>query len=65
MLLKCQGLALVATLILVTIVGLMGTSVLVATSTEMVISGNYRRSIEVFYLAEAGIEEARARLKEV
>ena len=57
------GLALLAALILMTIVGLMGTSILIATSTEIAISGNYRRGTEAFYLAEAGVEEARARLR--
>ncbi len=58
-----NGLALVTALVLITMVGLMGTSILIATSTEMTISGNYRRGIKAFYLAEAGIEEARARLR--
>ena len=62
-LLDQSGLALLAALILMTIVGLMGTSILIATSTEITISGNYRRGIEAFYLAEAGVEEARARLR--
>ncbi|UCE64634.1 MAG: pilus assembly PilX N-terminal domain-containing protein [Nitrospirota bacterium] len=60
---ECQGIALLAALILMTIVGLMGTSILIATSTEISISGNYRRGKEAFYLAEAGIEEVRARLR--
>ena len=58
-----SGLALLAALIFMTIIGLMGTSILIATSTEISISGNYRRGTEAFYLAEAGVEEARARLK--
>ena len=55
---ESQGVALLAALILMAIVGVMGASVLIATSTEITISGNYRRGIEAFYLAEAGIEEA-------
>ena len=58
-----QGLALLAALILIAVVGVMGATVLMATSTEITISGNYRRGIEAFYLAEAGVEEARARLR--
>ena len=58
-----RGVALLAALILMAVVGVMGASVLMATSTEIAISGNYRRAIEAFYLAEAAIEEARARLK--
>jgi hypothetical protein len=63
LLLERHGIALLAALILMTIVGLMGTSILIAISTELTISGNYRRGIEAFYLAEAGVEEARARLR--
>ena len=58
-----HGVALVAALILMAIVGVMGASVLIATSTEITISGNFRRGIEAFYVAEAGVEEARARLR--
>ena len=58
-----QGVALLAALILMAVVGVMGASVLMATSTEMTISGNYRRAVEAFYLAESAVEEARARLK--
>ena len=60
---KHDGIALLAALILISVVGMMGASVLIATSTEISISGNYRRGIEAFYLAETGIEEARSRLK--
>ena len=59
----CQGVALLAALILIAVVGVMGATVLMATSTEIKISGNYRRGIEAFYLAESGVEEARARLR--
>ena len=60
---ESQGVALLAALILMTVLGLMGTSIFMAISTEITISGNFRRGVEAFYLAEAGIEEARARLK--
>ena len=58
-----RGVALLAALILMAVVGIMGASVLMATSMEITISGNYRRAVEAFYLAESAAEEARARLK--
>ena len=58
-----QGIALVAALILMAVLSIIGATVLTATSTEIAISGNYRRGIEAFYLAEAGIAEGRARLR--
>ena len=60
---NAQGMALVAALILMAILSIIGATVLTATSTEIAISGNYRRGIEAFYLAEAGIAEGRARLR--
>ncbi len=58
-----QGIALVAALILMAVLSVIGATVLTATSTEIAISGNYRRGVEAFYLAEAGIAEGRARLR--
>lgn len=58
-----RGIALVAALILMALLSVLGATVLTATSTEISISGNYRRGIEGFYLAEAGIAESRARLR--
>ena len=58
-----RGVALLAALILMAVGGVMGSSVLMETSTEITISGNYRRAIEAFYLAESAVAEARARLK--
>ena len=58
-----QGIALVAALILMAVLSVIGATVLTATSTEIAISGNYRRGIEAFYLAESGIAEGRARLR--
>ena len=60
---RSPGVALVGAVVLMAIAGLMGTSVLLATSIEITISGNYRRAVEAFYLAEAVGEEARARLR--
>ncbi|WP_447970279.1 PilX N-terminal domain-containing pilus assembly protein [Nitrospira sp. M1] len=58
-----QGVALIAALILMAVLSVMGATVLTATSTEITISGNYRRGVERFYHAEAGIAEGRARLR--
>ena len=58
-----KGIALVAALILIAILSIIGATVLTGTSTEIAISGNYRRGIEAFYLAEAGVAEGRARLR--
>ena len=58
-----NGVALLAALILVALVGVIGATVLMTISTELTISGNYQRGIQSFYLAEAGIEEGRTRLR--
>jgi hypothetical protein len=57
-----RGGALVAALILVVISGIMGATILFATSTDIQISGNYRRTLQSFYAAEAGLAESRRRL---
>ncbi len=56
------GGALLAALILVSISGIMGATILFATSTDLHISGNYRRAVQSFYAAEAGLAETRRRL---
>jgi hypothetical protein len=58
---ECGG-ALVAALILVVISGIMGATILFATSTDIQISGNYRRTLQSFYAAEAGLAESQRRL---
>ena len=57
-----SGSALIAALLLVAVSGIMGATILFATSTEMRISGNYRRAIQTFYAAEAGLAETQRRL---
>ena len=57
------GFALVAVLLLVAVVGLVTATVLQTTSTEIQISGNHRQAIQEFYAAEAGLAEARSRLR--
>ncbi|MCZ6580363.1 MAG: PilX N-terminal domain-containing pilus assembly protein, partial [Nitrospirae bacterium] len=60
---KERGIALVASLLLVVVVGIVGATVLETTSTEIKISGNYRAAVQNFYAAEAGIAEGQARLR--
>lgn len=57
-----KGSALIAALLLVTVSGIMGATILFATSTELQISGNYRRAIQTLYAAEAGLAEIQQRL---
>ena len=58
-----QGIALIAALILIAIVGIVGAMVLQSTSTEVAISGYHRRAVEGLYAAEAGLAEAQTRLR--
>ena len=57
-----RGSALIAALLLVAVSGIMGATILFATSTDLQISGNYRRAIQTFYAAEAGLAEMQRRL---
>ncbi len=57
-----RGFALVAALLLVAVVSIMTATVLQTTSTEVQISGNHKRAVQDFYVAEAGLAEARVRL---
>jgi len=59
---ESQGSALIAALLLVAVSGIMGATILFATSTDLQISGNYRRAIQTFYAAEAGLAETQRRL---
>lgn len=57
-----MGGALIAALLLVAISTIMGATILFATSTDLQISGNFRRALATFYAAEAGIAETAIRL---
>lgn len=57
-----RGGALIGALLLVAISAIMGATILFATSTDLQISGNYRRALQSFYIAEAGIAESQTRL---
>lgn len=56
------GGALIAALLLVAISAIMGATIIFATSTDLQISGNYRRAMAALYAAEAGIAETSIRL---
>ena len=58
-----RGFALVAVLLLVAVVSLVTATVLQTTSTEIQISGNHKQAVQEFYAAEAGLAEARSRLR--
>ena len=58
-----RGFVLVAVLLLMAVVGIVTATVLQTTSTEIQISGNHKRAIQEFYAAEAGLAEARLRLR--
>ena len=57
-----KGSALMAALLLVAVSSIMGATILFATSTEVQISGNFRRAVKTFYAAEAGLAEMQQRL---
>jgi hypothetical protein len=58
-----RGVALVVSVLLLAVLAVLGTTAVIQTSTDLKISSNYKVAIQNFYGAEAGIEEARARLK--
>lgn len=58
-----RGMVLAVTLVLLAIAILFGTTAFVVTSTGIKLTGNYKSGVQAHYAAEAGTEEARARLK--
>jgi hypothetical protein len=58
-----KGIVLVAAILLVAILALFGTVAVITTSTELIISKNHKTSVQARYVAQAGTEEARARLR--
>jgi Tfp pilus assembly protein PilX len=58
-----HGMALVVGLLLVAILVILGGAVFMMTTTDIKIGGHYKTSKKAFYAAEAGIEEARERLR--
>src|SRR3990167_395059 len=58
-----SGIVFIAVLVLIVILALVGTIAVITTNTDIKISGNYKASVKALYAAQAGIEEARARLR--
>lgn len=58
-----QGLALVTTLLAVTVLSLIGSTAIMTTSIDLKISRHYKLSEQAFYQGQGGIEEARGRLR--
>lgn len=58
-----KGAALVISLLFLTLLSVLGVAGIITSSTDVKIASNYRSSIQAFYAAEAGAEEARIRLK--
>ena len=59
-----KGMVLPLGLMFLAIIAILGTTAVIVTTTDLKIGSNYRASEQAFYAAEAGIEEARARLRE-
>lgn len=58
-----SGMVLVVAMIIMSALILLGTTAMMESSTDLRISGNYKTNTLAFYAAEAGVEEARARLR--
>jgi Tfp pilus assembly protein PilX len=58
-----KGMVLVTVLLLIAALIIVGTTAVMQTSTDLKISTNYKTGTEALYAAEAGVEEARARLR--
>jgi hypothetical protein len=64
LLFQCEkGMVTAVALLLLAVLTLLGTTAVIVTSTDIQIGGNYKVSEVAFYAAEAGVEEARARLR--
>ncbi len=58
-----KGIVLIGAIALIAILALLGTVSVITTTTEIIISRNYKTSVQASYAAQAGIEEARLRLR--
>jgi len=58
-----RGIVLTVVILLIAVLVLLGTTAIMTISTDLKISGNYKQTEQAFFNAEAGIEEARARLR--
>jgi hypothetical protein len=58
-----KGIALLIAIFVLLLIGVAAIALMVSSSTETALAGNYRLSTGVYYAAAAGLEEARARLR--
>jgi len=58
-----NGMVLPVVIMLMGVLALLGTTAFLTTTTEVKITSNYKNSEQAFYAAQAGVEEARARLR--
>ena len=58
-----EGAVLIAGLLVIVLLTILGLAGMMSTGTELRISANDRSAKEVFYAAEAGVEDARSRLQ--
>ena len=57
-----KGMVLPLGLMFLAIIAILGTTAVIVTTTDLKIGGNYKTSVQAFYVAEAGINEAMHRL---
>ena len=58
-----RGVVLVAAMLIMSALTLLGSTAVMTSTTDTKIGANYKTGVQAFYAAEAGIEEARARLR--
>src|SRR3989304_2614511 len=58
-----KGLVFIAALPLIAILAIISTAAVFTTTTDIRISGNFKTSIQAFYVAEAGIHDGISRLR--
>lgn len=58
-----KGIILIACLMLISIIALLEVVAAITTTTDMLITNNFKTSVKTFYIAETGKEEGRARLR--
>ncbi|HKW65682.1 MAG TPA: hypothetical protein VJP04_00250 [Terriglobales bacterium] len=60
---KEAGIALLISIFILLLIGVIAIALVVSSGTESALAGNYRSSSNVYYAAFAGVEEVRARLR--
>ncbi len=58
-----KGIFLIAAIVLIAILALVGTLAVTTTYIDIKLSSNYKTSIQSFYIAEAGVQRAKAELR--